>query len=141
MASLAVCQAIESRLTANFTAVRLWATPNTESQAPSDGAPFLLISYPVANEDIVGLGVPGQRLYRETGAFVITLCVNRGEGTGQALAWIETLRTLFRGVDGTSMASGLLITYAPSPAVEDITEADPYYRLSFATPYQFDLQG
>lgn len=134
MASLAVRSAVESRIRDNFVRCPLHA-PNSVLELPSDGSPILELQFPLSNEDILSIGDPLNRLYREEGAIRLVLCAKVGTGSDEALAWIDELRDLFRGQE-----FGGVVTLAPSPPVEaNDNESGNYYRLSVAIPYYFDL--
>ncbi|NVO13899.1 MAG: hypothetical protein HXX10_07670 [Rhodoplanes sp.] len=136
MASAPVTIAVEALLAANWTTTPILGT-NTAGQPPADGGPFVAVQYPVARENQHSFGAPGSNAYKETGAFRIVLNIPRGEGLPQALAWADTLRAVFRGVDtaGVSM-------FAPSPPVtNDANDLGSYYQISFAVPYWYWLFG
>lgn len=134
MASLAVQTAVEARLAANWTATAI-IKPNTTSEVPTDGSPFLTVQYPLSESEQVGLASVGNRNYREEGVIRLVLAVQKGQGNGQALTWCETLRTLFRG----AKFSGVQCWEASPPVENGDNEDGNYYVLSVAVPYYFDV--
>lgn len=138
MASFAVQAAVVSRINSQWNGgsprCRL-SLPNVDFQL--DGNPFLAVQFPVANEDILGLGPVGGRYYREEGAIRLVLFVSLDEGTEVAQTWINELRDLFRGAEFDGV-----LTLAPSPPIEtNDNDNGSYYGLAVAIPYQYDLVG
>lgn len=138
MASKAVVDAVEARLTSYWT-----ATPfigfNTQGAAPTDGSEFLSVQYPVANGEQITIGAPGNNLWREEGVIRFVLNVKRGVAgaVGQGLGWADTLASLFRGKQFSHVS-----TYAPSsPILDDSNDVGNYWQLSFAVPYYTDIFG
>jgi hypothetical protein len=134
MAGKAVEDAVAARLAASWTATAI-VEDDTTGQGPADGSPYVTIEYPVAREDQITIGAPGNNVFRESGAFRIKLVSPTGQGLDQALAWIDQLRAIFRG----KQFSGVT-TYAPSPgAVDNSNYVAGKFIVSSAVPYQFDL--
>jgi len=136
MASAAVVTAVETRLAANWATCPI-RTINEDATPPADGGAFLVVQYPVANEEQMSIGSPGANVWREEGAFRIVIHGERGQGKDTYLGWADTLRALFRGktFDGVQC-------FEASPATEDQTNEDGnYYKLSFAVAYDYDLIG
>lgn len=136
MASTAVMAAVRARLDTHWSRCPVHY-PNETAQTPADGSPFLAVQYPLASEEMVSIGAPGSNLYREEGGIRFLLAIPRGSGVQHWGVWIEDLRTLFRGkrFDG-------VVTFAAAPAVlDDRNDAGPYWSLTCAVPYQFDLLG
>lgn len=137
MAQAAVIAAVNQRLADNWTNCPV-VGPNISGDAPSDGlSPFLSIQYPVAREEQITIGAPGNEVFRETGAIRFVLNVQRGRGVDQGSAWADQLRTLFRAKQFASVN-----TFAPSsPVLDDSNDMGDYWRLTFAVPYYFDFIG
>lgn len=140
MASMLVMNAVEARLAANWPNSPPIVLPNKASSVPDDGSAFLTLEYPIANEEQISVGSPGANVFRETGAFRLTLSIPIGVGrvdpaTSQDMVgWMDALREVFRG----QTFSGVK-TWAPSPiATNDKSDDGAYFELSFATPYYFD---
>jgi len=136
MASEAVVNAVAARLAANWNKVPLVGV-NLNESAPADGSPFIVVQYPIANEEQISVGSPGANIWREEGVFRLVIHAERGGGVAQGLQWADELRTLFRGkhFDGVE-------TFAPSPpAIDDSNDIGNYFQLSVAVPYQFDRIG
>lgn len=140
MASKLVMDAVEARLAANWPNAPAIVLPNQASLVPADGSAFLTLEYPIANEDQISVGSPGANVFRETGAFRLTLSTPIGVGrvdpaTSQDMVgWMDALREVFRG----QTFSGVK-TWAPSSvATNDKSDDGAYYELSFAVPYYFD---
>lgn len=136
MASRTVKDAVEARLAANWTNCPIQGI-NLEGETPADASPFLMVQYPVSEEQQITIGAPGNNVWREEGALRFILSIARGTGVDQGLTWIEELRSLFRGKQFSHVS-----TWAPSAAVlDDTNDAGNYWRLTFAVPYYFDING
>jgi len=134
MASLAVMDAVDARLTAFWTHCAI-VVDDTTGQGPVDGSPYLTVEYPVAREDQITVGSPGANVFRETGVIRLVLVQHVGTGRGQPVTWMDELRALFRG----KQFAGVTI-FAPSPAIEDPTNyAGGKFKVSSAVPYYYDL--
>lgn len=134
MASKAVMDAFDARLSANWTATAI-VPADRASSGPADGAAYVTLEYPLAREDQITIGAPGNNVFRETGVARLVLSAPSGQGSGQIAAWIDQLRAIFRG----KQFSGVT-TFAPSPGIENRSS---YQRgrfvFSSAVPYYFDL--
>ena len=134
MASKSVMDAFSARISANWTATAI-VLPDEVASGPSDGSAYVTIEYPVAKEDQITIGSPGNNVFRETGVARIVLNSPSGQGTGQAAAWIDQLRAIFRG----KQFSGVT-TFAPSPGIENKSNYQAgRFVMSAAVPYYFDL--
>lgn len=136
MARQSVIDAVTARLKANFTLCPI-LDQDTASQPPADGSPFMTLQFPVANEEQITIGAPGNNVWRESGAFRLVISVRNGDPLSQANTWLDQARALFRGKQFAGVT-----TFAPSPSVE----ADQQFvigggrvELSSAVPYQSDL--
>jgi hypothetical protein len=135
MARQAVIDTVMARLKANFTVCQI-PDQDTASQAPADGSTFLTLQFPVASEQQITVGTPGNNVWREAGAFRLVISVRIGDPFSEANGWLDQARALFRG----RQFSGVT-TFAPSRSVE----ADPQFsgglrvELSSAVPYQSDF--
>jgi hypothetical protein len=139
MASKLVMDAVEARLAANWTNTPI-DLPNLTGAVPAAGTPFLALEYPVANEEQISVGSPGANVFRESGAFRITLSIPIGAGrvdpvTGQDyVGWLDALRAIFRGQTFAGVK-----TWAPSPVtINDKSDDGAFFVLSFAVPYYAD---
>src|ERR1700736_428413 len=113
MAGKVVVDAVAARLAANWTTTPI-VDDDAGGQAPWDGSPYVTVEYPVALENQITVGAPGNNVFRESGAFRIKLVCQTGTGLSQPLLWIDQLRAIFRG----KQFSGVT-TYAPSPGIVD----------------------
>ena len=141
MASAAVVTAIQAALAANWTATPS-IQPNTESLVPDDGSAFLVLEFPpVGDETQITLGPQGSRIFREEGAFVVTLCIPVGIGVNPAATpWLTQFDALRAALRGQNFAN--VNTLGASPAHENgDSERGAYYELSSAVPYYFDLSN
>lgn len=133
MASAAVIAAVKARLDAFWTHTDIFY-PNEEQQVPSTGS-WLLVQFPVANEDQITVGAPGSNVFREEGAIRFVLRIPRGRGLTDYSGWVDDLRAHFRG-----RQFGGVTTYAASPPVfDDSSEDGKSWALSCAVPYQYDV--
>lgn len=130
MASKAVMDAVRARLVANWTLCPV-VYPNEVGTAPADTSEVLYLQFPVASEEQITVGAPGNNVFREEGAIRFVLEIPRGQGVDAWMPWIEELRALFRGRQFTPVT-----TWAPSPAIlDDRNDDGKFWSLSFAVPY------
>jgi hypothetical protein len=145
MALKAVRDAVEARLSAEWNEFPFrfvnqdgeTPTPNQNGEVIPGVTPWLRVTYPVANSQQQSLGSPGANVWREEGAFRITIGVETGDGLDRALEWADGLAAIFRGksFDGVT-------TWAPSsPVIDDRNYQGGWYKVSFAVPYWYDLIG
>lgn len=136
MASKLVVDAVEARLTANWTNCPVRGA-NASGDVPADGSAFLTVQYPVANEEHITLGPVGQRTFRETGGIRFVLSLPAGQGTSFGLGWADQLRALFR-----AQQFGGVSCLAASPAfIADANEDGVYFKLSVVVDYYFDISA
>jgi hypothetical protein len=142
MASLAVMTAIEALIAANWTHTPVKAL-NDVGKVPDDGSAFLIVTYPVATETLISVGAPGANIYREEGAFRVSLAIPIGHGVNAAAApWAQRIDTLRAALRGQLLAGGAGVTWEASPPVVNNENDDgAYFMLSFAVPYRFDVAG
>ena len=134
MAGKAVIDAVTARLQANWTLCAI-VLDDTTGQGPGDGSPYVTLEFPVAIENQITIGSPGNNVFRETGAFRIKLVALTGQGLSQATDWIDQLRAIFRG----KQFSGVT-TYAPSPgAIDNSNYLGGKFVISSSVPYYVDL--
>jgi hypothetical protein len=134
MAGKVVVDAVSARLAANWTATAI-VDDDTTGQGTGDGSAYVTVEYPVAVENQITVGSPGNNVFRESGAFRIKLICPTGTGLSQPLAWIDQLRAIFRG----KQFSGV-VCYAPSPGVIDNSNyAAGKFIISSSVPYYTDL--
>lgn len=150
MASAAVVNAIEGNIGTVVNGVRQWTSQDgnvlrvlglndSQDLRPTNGAPFLVVEYPVANEKWMSVGSPGSNQFKELGAFRIIVSEQRSRGKARALGWIDELRTLFRG---QQFLSGALICFEASPSVlNDSSDLGNYFEFSTIVSYWNYFQG
>jgi Bacteriophage related domain of unknown function len=136
MAAKAVEDAVNARLKTNWTTTAV-VDDDTTGSAPDDGAPYVTVQYPVAQENQITVGSPGNNVFRESGAFRIVLNWSSGSGKDEPIKQMDQLRAIFRG----KQFSGVT-TFAPSPGIETVANYQAgRYVLSCAVPYQFDFRA
>jgi Bacteriophage related domain of unknown function len=134
MAGNAVVTAVAALLAANWLENEI-VEDDTTGQGPADGSPYVTVEYPVAREDQITIGSPGNNIFRETGVIRVVMSFPTGTGLPQVTTLMDQLRAIFRGkqFDGVT-------TFAPSPAVIDPTNYQGgRFKVSSACPYYFDL--
>ena len=135
MARQSVIDTVTARLKNNFTACPV-LDQDQATQPPADGSTFLTLQFPVATEQQISIGAPGNNVWRESGAFRLVMSIRTGDPLSGPNTWLDQARALFRG----KQFSGVT-TFAPSPGVQ----ADPQFasgnrvELSSAVPYQSDF--
>lgn len=136
MARQAVCDAVETYLTSNWSKATIYGE-NAEGSTPEDGTPFVVVQYPFVTARQITVGVPGDNLWRDDGAFRVVVHVERGSGTKQGRQWADEIAALFRGKDLVALR-----TWAPTaPVTDDRNASATYYVLSFSVPYSHDYHG
>ena len=134
MAGKVVVDAVTARLKANWTLCAI-VDDDTTGQGTGDGSPYVTLEFPVAIENQITIGAPGNNVFRESGAFRIKLISPTGSGLSQPTDWLDQLRALFRG----KQFSGVT-TYAPSPsAIDNSNYLAGKFVLSSAVPYYLDF--
>lgn len=113
-------------------------TPNTrKAVTPPEGEPYVIIQRPYSTSRRVTFGAPGANLYREEGGLRVVVYVERGSGIDEGLTWAAEIAAIFRGQRFEGIE-----TFAPSsPVFDDGNENGGYFALSFAVPYQLDIEG
>lgn len=134
MAGKVVVDAVSARLAANWTATAI-VDADAGLLPPADGSTYVTLEYPVAVENQITVGSPGNNVFRESGAFRIKMVCPTGTGLSQPLAWIDQLRAIFRG-----QHFGTVTTFAPSPGIVDNSNyIAGKFIVSSSVPYIFDL--
>src|SRR5215470_17197409 len=134
MPSGTLVAAVTARLKASWTETAIIENDATGQGTP-DGSPYVTVEYPVAREDQITIGAPGNNVFRESGVIRLVMSFQTGGGLTQPLALMDQLRALFRSnqFDGVT-------TFAPSPAIVDpINYQGGRFKMSSAVPYYFDL--
>lgn len=137
MVATNVQSAVRARLDANWARCEVRFPNPQDALLPSDGAPLLVVQFPVGRANQITVGAPGDNVFRDEGGIRFSLYVPKGFGTDPWNSWVEELRALFRSqqFDGVT-------TYAPSPPVIDERDAEStHVPISFAVPYYADLIG
>jgi len=134
MASASVVAAVEARLAANWANCTVLEL-NGPGDTPTDGSAFLTVQYPVANEQHIGLGQVGQRVFRESGGIRFVLSIPRGDGLTQGLGWADDLRNLFRA----AQFGGVNCIAASPPFLNDSNDDGQYFKLSVVVEYYADV--
>ncbi|MCW6509821.1 phage tail terminator-like protein [Lichenifustis flavocetrariae] len=134
MASQAVFDAVMARLEANWD-----QTPITDANGggcvPARNTPFLSVEFPIANEEQLTVGSPRHNVFREEGAFRIVLSVPIGHRLTPFNAWVDALRSVFRGQTFAGVT-----TWGAAPSITNARSVNgAYYELSFSVPYRFDF--
>jgi hypothetical protein len=134
MPSGALVAAVTARLKAGWSETAI-IDDDTTGQGRPDGSPYVTVEYPVAREDQITIGAPGNNLFRERGVIRLVMSFQTGGGLTQPLALMDQLRALFRSkqFDGVT-------TFATSPAIVDPTNYQGgRFKMSSAVPYYLDL--
>jgi len=141
MASSFVVSTVAAAVAANWSFTPL-VLPNAEGLVPDDGSAFLVLEFPpVGDESQITIGAVGTRVFREEGAFVLTLCVPLGTGVNSSSApWLDRLDALRAALRGRNFAN--VNTLAATPPHENgESDRGAYYELAVAIPYYFDISG
>lgn len=139
MASSFVVSTIAAAVAANWSYTPV-VLPNDEGLAPDDGSAFLVLEFPpVGDENQITIGAVGTRVFREEGAFVLTLCAPIGMGVNPtASPWLDRLDALRAALRGQNFSN--VNTLAATPPHENgESDRGAYYELAVAIPYYFDL--
>jgi hypothetical protein len=136
MPSAAVETVFRTRLAANWnTAHGVIVGSNGVSEPPSDGAPFVLIHYPIVSANRTAL----TRKRQEEGAARIIWNVPKGWLPETTLPIADTISALFRG-DKLIVDRVEFLEPTP-PIIDDDNDEGNYYELAVIVPYryQFDV--
>jgi len=151
MASAAVVSAIEGAIGTIVNGTRQWTSGVTgdvlpvlnlndsADKRPTNGAPFIVLEYPVSNEQWLTVGAPGANIFKEIGGFRIILSEKRTVGMARAYGWIDELRTLFRGI--TFLSGALQCFESPPSVINNDSDLGNYFEFSFVVPYRYYIQG
>ena len=133
MARLAVVNAVEARLAANWSRSPVIGMVHKDER-PDGTASFLGVQYPVANT--IRLSV-GTRRYQEEGGIRLVLQMARDEDPAVMMQWADELADLFR--DQTF--DGVRCLQPTSPFIDDNNDEGNFYSLSIVVPYLHEYQG
>ncbi|WP_046869361.1 phage tail terminator-like protein [Microvirga massiliensis] len=134
MAHPYVVKAVEDYLAAKWSRAPVYQS-NEESEAPSDGTPFVIVQYPLSRTRRLAVE---SRYYQEDGAARFVIHVERGSGTDLALEWGDELATLFRD---RNLGGGLKTQVPDSPFLDDNNDRGSYYAAAVVVPYTYDFVG
>jgi len=132
MAAKAVVDAVSTRLEAEWTRTPVFSA-NSHGVAPTDGSPFLVALFPVANVERV---VMNERYYREEGGIRFVLSIERGSGTDVGMGWADELAGLFREQKFDGVETGV----PTSPLIYDDNEEGNYFRITVVVPYEYKFR-
>lgn len=110
--------------------------PNdAQSTVPTDGTPFLTVDFPIAKEEQITIGAPGNNRWRESGGILFTLSAPIGAGMSEWLGYLDALRAVFRGQE-----FGEVVTWAANSSVlNEKNDEGSYFEFSAVVPYYRDL--
>lgn len=111
--------------------------PNETGDADPAGGMFIAVEFPLANEDQMTIGAPGQNVWREEGVFRIIIAAERNSGLNQALSWADELAARFRGAS----FDGVQCWAVTSSQMDARNEESGWYRLAVAVGYEHHLYG
>jgi hypothetical protein len=137
MPSAVVEAAFRARLEANWNIANgVIIGSNEQFVTPSDGAPFLLIQFPVAQNTRPML----TRRRFEEGAARIILNAPTGGGLQDWLVKADTIAAAFRGDKLKIGSSSNVEVFEPSPPiVNDDNEDGNYFELAVVIPYRYQF--
>jgi len=128
MPAKAVVDAVQARLTANWTATVI--VDYDTNAYPPDLDAFLVHQYPVVNGSKPVL----ERLFWEEGAIRFVLNVRRGIGLAQGLTWCDELTALFRESD----FGGVQCFETSGPVIDDTLEEGDFISYSMIVRYRYE---
>jgi hypothetical protein len=136
MPSAAVEAVFRTRLEANWNiADGVILGSNEVMTAPSDGSPFLIIQYPVANNTR-----PMLKTKRfEEGAARIIYNAQVSSGLPGPLAKADAIANAFRG--DRLIISGVEIFEPSPPIINDNNEDGNYFELAVIVPYRYQFNA
>lgn len=134
MPSAAVEAAFRARLEANWNiADGAIIGSNEVMTAPSDGSPFVIIQYPVANNIRPVL----TRKRFEEGAARIIYNAQVSSGLPSPLAKADAIAAAFRG--DRLIVSGVEMFEPSPPIINDDNEEGNYFELAVIVPYRYQF--
>lgn len=131
MASKAVIDAVAARMGVTWNGIVVIG-PNETDRPPRDGAPFIMLQFPVSNTERLPVT---RRLYREEGGFRVVLHTARGVGLADHLTQLDALAELFRD----RRFDGLETRVPSAPYIDD--EDGNYVIGAIAVPYVHQFEG
>jgi uncharacterized protein DUF4128 len=134
MAHKEVIETIETKLATDWAPTHCPIRKmNEDTSTPEDGGPFLVVQYPVANEERWSVSHP---FYREEGGFRLILNVPRGEGLQRTIDWMDELAEMFR-----DEKFGDVICQVPSMVFfDDTNDQGAYFQSAIVVPYTFNYR-
>lgn len=139
MASAVVMATIDAYVDANWSGTLV--TPNSTMTPPADGSAFIEVSYPIAVEEQMSVGAPGNNVWREEGTVRIEFMIPSGTGLQTMTVQADALRAALRG-KVLAPASGHLRTEEASPLIPMGDSDDGNYAVhSFQVRYLYDIHG
>jgi hypothetical protein len=139
MPSAVVESAFRMRLEANWNiADGVILGSNEVFQAPSDGSPFVIIQYPVAQN--IRPYLKTKRF--EEGAARIIYNAKKNAGLPGPLAKADAIATAFRGDRLKIGSSSNVEVFEPSPTIiNDDNEEGNYFELAVIVPYRYQFNA
>lgn len=133
MAQPGVVTAVEARLGEEFAGAAV-ISANTERETPTDGSPYLLVQYPVAEVERLSVS---DRYYQEKGGFRVVIHATRDGGLTEAVDIGDQVAALFRD----QKFGGVECRVPSSPLIHDDNEEGMYFVTSVVVPYVFNFRG
>lgn len=130
MPALAVADAIDSRLAANWTETPI-IPYDSIAEPPDDAEAFVVVQYPIVFEEKPTLS----RTFWERGVVRFVLNVKRGIGQRQALIWSDGIKEIFR----EQSFDGVHTHEADGPIVDDTIEDGNWVGYSIEVHYHFEF--
>ncbi len=145
--SAIVMKVVNAFVQANWTHSPI-RSAGVEGSVPQDNTAFLAIQYPLATEEQITVGAPGQNVWREAGGVRIVLSVPIGTDVlDDAEPWmqrIDDLRAALRGKNldaGPTLLGPIRLQEASPPVTNDGNDLGAYYEVAFVVTYQADVLG
>jgi hypothetical protein len=127
MATKSAKDAIRARLSANWTNSVILGV-NHDMEPPTDGSPWVRVTFPVANDDKLTLGPR----YRDGASAFIAVATEIAIGIDKSEEWCEAIAAIFRGqkFDGVDCAFD-------APTINEGHDEGSYWIASVVVPYRY----
>jgi hypothetical protein len=119
--------AIRARLAANWTKSAILGV-NADMEPPTDGSPWVRVTFPVANDDKLALGPR----YRDGSSAFIAVATEIAIGLEKSSEWCSEIAAIFRNhkFDGVDCAFA-------APTINEGRDQGSYWIASVVVPYRY----
>lgn len=137
MTSQAVYDAITTYFDAQgFGLTRLDTDNPARMNPPSPPAPFVILDFPANEIEQESIGAPGGNIWRERGAFTVTVFVEAGTGGDAARGYVTAIFNAFRGQNISGVECQGMTSMQDEPDVKG-----NWWGYTFGIEFYYDSHG